>query len=142
MKIGELARAAHCDVETVRFYERAGLLDEPEREASGYRRYDEPHLRRLRFIRHCRSLDIPLSEIRQLLDFAAAPVQSCAAVDELLDRQVALVRQRLDALRALEQQLTKLRRTCKGGRSDPCAILASFTSAADAHAWACHPASP
>ena len=69
MKIGELASQAGCDVQTVRFYEREGLLAEPEREASGYRRYAEPHLRRLQFIRHCRSLDIPLPEIRQLLDW-------------------------------------------------------------------------
>jgi len=66
MKIGELAARAGCDVQTVRFYEREGLLEEPEREASGYRRYGERHVERVKFIRHCRALDLPLNEIRPL----------------------------------------------------------------------------
>ena len=61
MKIGELATHAGCDVQTVRFYEREGLLEEPPRDASGYRHYDERHVSRLRFIRHLRTLDIPLA---------------------------------------------------------------------------------
>ena len=141
MKIGELAREAGCDVETVRFYEREGLLAAPAREASGYRRYGEPDLARLRFVRHCRSLDIPLAEVRQLIDFAAEPASSCAAVNGLLDRQIELVRQRLSALRQLEEQLATLRRTCHGPTAEPCAILASFVAAAEAHACACHPKS-
>ena len=76
MRIGELASRAGCDVQTVRFYERETLLEEPRREPSGYRRYDERHLTRLNFIRHCRSLDIPLAEVRQLLEFAAKPKPS------------------------------------------------------------------
>lgn len=140
MKIGELATRAGCDVQTVRFYEREGLLDAPAREASGYRRYDERQLGRLRFIRHCRSLDIPLPEVRRLLDLAARPEPSCAQVDELLDAHIALVTQRLEALRVLEQQLLALRRSCDGDASHPCAILEAFVSAAEAQACACHPA--
>ena len=56
MRIGELAQRSDCDVETVRFYEREGLLDLPDREANGYRRYSEAHLVQIKFIRHCRSL--------------------------------------------------------------------------------------
>ena len=70
MKIGEVAAKAGCDVQTVRYYEREGLLEAPEREDSGYRRYSDKHLSRLQFIRHCRALDIPLAEVRQLLDYA------------------------------------------------------------------------
>ncbi len=139
MKIGELAASAGCDVQTVRFYEREGLLEEPQREASGYRRYAERHLTRLNFIRHCRSLDISLPEVRQLLAFAAEPDQTCAQVNELLDRHVTLVRQRLQALRSLERQLVSLRKTCDGDVSRPCAILESFMTAAEEHACACHP---
>ena len=138
MKIGELATRADCDVQTVRFYEREGLLEEPRREASGYRRYDERHLTRLNFIRHCRSLDIPLPHVRQLLAFAAEPDQSCAQVNDLLDGHVTLVKQRIRALRALEKQLVALRRTCDGDASHPCAILESFMTAAEDHACACH----
>jgi Cd(II)/Pb(II)-responsive transcriptional regulator len=140
MKIGELAAQAGCDVQTVRFYEREGLLAEPEREASGYRRYAQRHLQRLQFIRHCRSLDIPLPEIRELLAFAAAPDQSCHQVDVLLDGHMARVRQQLKALRALERQLIALRSRCDGDPSHSCAILESFMTAADEHACACHPA--
>jgi Cd(II)/Pb(II)-responsive transcriptional regulator len=140
MKIGELAAKAGCDVQTVRYYEREGLLAEPEREASGYRRYAQRHLQRLQFIRHCRSLDIPLQDIRQLLAFAAQPDPSCHQVDGLLDGHIGRVRQQLKALRALEKQLVALRARCDGDPSHSCAILESFKTAADQHACACHAA--
>jgi Cd(II)/Pb(II)-responsive transcriptional regulator len=139
MRIGELAAQAGCDVQTVRFYEREGLLEEPVREESGYRRYAQRHLARLQFIRHCRSLDIPLPEIRDLLEFAAAPEQSCAQVNTLLDEHISRVQQRLTALRTLEGQLLALRGRCDGDPSHSCAILDSFMTAAEAHACACHP---
>ena len=138
MKVGELAARAGCDAQTVRFYEREGLLEEPQREASGYRRYDERHLTRVRFIRHCRELDLPLSEVRQLLAFAAQPSQSCAQVNGLLDSHLALVQQRIQALQTLEMQLAALRRSCDGNTAHPCAILESFVAAAETHACACH----
>lgn len=136
MKIGELATQAGCDVQTVRFYEREGLLEEPQRESSGYRRYAQRHLQRLQFIRHCRSLDIPLPEIRELLEFAAAPAESCAQVDALLDEHIDRVRQRLKALRALEKQLMALRERCDGDPSHSCAILDSFMTAVNVTAIA------
>jgi Cd(II)/Pb(II)-responsive transcriptional regulator len=139
MRIGELASRAGCDVQTVRFYEREGLLEEPAREASGYRRYDERHLTRLKFIRHCRTLDVPLPEVRQLLAFAARPDQSCAQVNELLDEHIALVQSRIDALKGLAKQLTTLRSTCDGDTSHACAILESFMTAAGSGDCACHP---
>ena len=138
MRIGELAARAGCDVQTVRFYEREGLLAEPARDASGYRRYEEAHAQRLAFVRHCRSLDLPLSEVRQLLDFAAQPSQSCAQVNGLLDGHIALVRQRVAALATLQQQLEALRRSCDGDVSHPCAILQSFIAAAEQAGCACH----
>lgn len=138
MKIGELAAQAGCDVQTVRFYEREGLLEEPARTDSGYRSYDARHLTQLSFIRHLRSLDIPLPEAKRLLAFAAAPDQSCDAVNELLDGQIALVKERMRALKTLERQLVALRKTCDGDTSHPCAILESFVSAAEQHGCACH----
>ena len=114
MKIGELASFAGCDVQTVRFYECEGLLEAPPRDASGYRSYDERSLAKIRFVRHCRSLDIPLAEVWQLLAFAARPEQSCAQVNDLLDGHIRLVAQRIRALTALEKQLISLRKTCDG----------------------------
>jgi Cd(II)/Pb(II)-responsive transcriptional regulator len=139
MKIGELASRAGCDVQTVRYYERQGLLEEPVREASGYRRYGEPHLARLDFIRHCRALDIPLADVRQLLQLSARPDRSCAQVDRLIDSHIALVTQRIDSLQALRQQLVSLRQSCAGDPARPCGILQSFMSATREHACACHP---
>lgn len=140
MKIGELATLAGCDVQTVRYYEREGLLSAPARADSGYRRYEPRHLQQLQFIRHCRSLDIPLSEVRQLLALAAAPVSSCAQVNALLDGHIAQVARRLDALAALQRQLLALRARCDGSPDHACAILESFMKAAGEHACACHPA--
>lgn len=138
MKIGELATKAGCDVQTVRFYEREGLLEEPARTGSGYRSYDDRHLARLNFIRHCRSLDIPLPEVRQLLAFAAQPDQSCAQVNNLLDGHIALVQDRIRALQALEEQLVALRRTCDGDTRHACAILQAFMTSTGQNACACH----
>jgi Cd(II)/Pb(II)-responsive transcriptional regulator len=141
MKIGELAAQADCDVQTVRYYEREGLLEAPEREASGYRRYADKHLSRLQFIRHCRALDIPLAEIRQLLEYAQTPRQSCHAVDALLDEHIERVRRQLAALATLERQLVALRRQCQGASGQrSCAIIDSFLSAPSKHTCACHPA--
>ena len=142
MKIGELARAAGCDVQTVRFYERERLLDKPQRETSGYRRYAEADLRRLQFIRHCRSLDIALPEVRELLELATVPVQSCGQVNALLDTHIATVQRRLESLQALDRQLVALRRQCDGTTTEACAILESFMVAVEEHACACHPPEP
>jgi len=140
VKIGELAAQAGCDVQTVRYYEREGLLDKPEREASGYRRYAGKHMARLRFIRHCRSLNLPLSEIRQLIEFADTPRESCPEVNALLDEHIRQVQRRVAALKALEMQLVALRRECRGaGDAASCAILEAFMSAPADHACACHP---
>jgi DNA-binding transcriptional MerR regulator len=81
MKIGELAKTAQTQTETIRYYEREGLLPEAARTDANYRIYDESHVQRLAFIRHCRSLDMTLAEIRTLLDFKDAPAGSCADVN-------------------------------------------------------------
>jgi Cd(II)/Pb(II)-responsive transcriptional regulator len=112
MRIGQLARRADCDVETIRFYEREGLLPKPDREPNGYRQYGSPHLKQLHFIRHCRTLDIGLADIRTLLEFRSAPRLPCGAVNLLIDRHIARVHERIQALRVLEAQLLGLRRTC------------------------------
>jgi Cd(II)/Pb(II)-responsive transcriptional regulator len=139
MKIGELSAKAECDVQTIRYYEREGLLEAPDREASGYRRYADKHLSRLQFIRHCRTLDIPLAEVRQLLDYAEAPRQSCHAVDALLDEHIERVRRQLATLTSLERQLVALRQQCKGASGKrSCAIIQSFMSAPSKNACACH----
>ena len=77
MRIGELAHKAGVDVQTVRYYEREGLLAAPARTPSGYRAYGPEHLERLNFVRHCRSLDMPLAEIKRLIDLSSDARVSC-----------------------------------------------------------------
>lgn len=140
MKIGQLSQATGVDVETIRFYARSGLLDEPARQANGYRAYDERHLQQLAFIRHCRALDIPLAQVRLLLDFAATPGADCTGVNAVIDTQLARVRARLASLRALQRQLVTLRGQCHaGGQAGDCGILHELVAAAHSEACACHP---
>ena len=105
MRIGELAMTAQVDAETIRYYEKSGLLQPPPREANGYRNYGTPHVERLAFIRHCRSLDMPLAGVKRLLDFVARPEADCGDIDRLIDEQLGRVRERLRSMRVLERQL-------------------------------------
>ena len=105
MKIGELSQATGVDVETIRYYEKSGLLPAPARLANGYREYGASHLERLAFVRHCRALDLPLAEVQRLLDFVDQPGGDCGDINQLIDGQLARVRARLTSLQALERQL-------------------------------------
>ena len=112
MKIGELAQATGTPVETIRFYEREQLLPAPARTLSNYRVYDAAQVDRLAFIRHCRSLDMTLDEIRVLLRFKDAPHETCGIVNELLDKHIGHVAERIRELQALERHLKSLREQC------------------------------
>lgn len=113
MKIGELAKSTGTPVETVRFYEREGLLPAPARSESNYRQYGAAHVERLGFIRNCRSLDMALDEIRVLLRFRDAPADNCAGVNTLLDGHIVHVADRIAELQVLEKQLRRLRTQCR-----------------------------
>jgi Cd(II)/Pb(II)-responsive transcriptional regulator len=143
MRIGELGKATGVDVETIRYYEKAGLLPKPSRSDNGYRMYSTAHVERLAFIRHCRALDIPVIEINRLLAFVVNPEADCGDIDQLIDTQLAKVRARLESMRALEQQLTSLRRRC-GTRdvAGECGILHELVAAAHTEACACFPKLP
>lgn len=124
LKIGELARRSHCPPETIRYYEREGLLPVPDRSAGNYRLYGRAHLERLSFIRHCRSLDMALDEIRQLLRLRDRSVDNCEAAHALLDEHIAHVAARIEELQQLEKQLRGLRRQCERVRAArDCGIL-------------------
>ncbi len=130
MKIGELARATGTQVESVRFYEHEGLLPKPQRTTSNYRIYDGSHVERLGFIRHCRSLDMTLDEIRMLLRFKDAPAESCGNVNQLLDEHIGHVAARISELRSLQLQLKELRSQCSAASGTDCGILQELTQAA------------
>ncbi|MCQ4311083.1 Cd(II)/Pb(II)-responsive transcriptional regulator [Pseudomonas stutzeri] len=129
MRIGELSTAADVDVETIRYYEKVGLMPAPERGANGYRSYSSKQLAHLVFIRHCRALDIGLADVRRLLEFSSHPDASCSDINLLIDEQLERVRTRLESLHALERQLQDLRSCCAGSQSSGgCGILDELAS--------------
>ncbi len=123
MRIGALSRATGVDIETIRFYEKSGLLPGPARSANGYRDYAQAHLERL--------ASLNTRDAAQL-----------ASVDGLVDAQLAKVRARLASMKALEQQLVALKARCSGELSDHaahgCGILEELVAAAHGEACACH----
>lgn len=132
MKIGELAKAADTQVETIRFYEREGLMPLPERTEGNYRLYSPGHIERLRFIRHCRCLDMTLDEIRVLLKFWDSPQDSCEPVNQVLDEHITHVAYRIRELKALHTQLRDLRAKCLGP-GEVCGVIGGLTAAASEH---------
>ncbi|MBU2953579.1 Cd(II)/Pb(II)-responsive transcriptional regulator [Marinobacter sp. F3R08] len=129
MKIGELAKTTAIPVETIRYYEKIGLLPEPQRDHSGYRFYLNAHLDRLRFIKRCRSLDMAQDEIRELIRLAEKPEADCRDVNALLARHLVHVRERLQELASLEQTLVRLQKACAdGGSVRECGILDGLSS--------------
>ena len=123
LTIGKLASAGGVGVETIRFYQRKGLLEQPTRE-SGIRRYGSEDLRRLRFIRQAQAAGFTLEEIRELLELDAGEDRGRArelakARIEALDAKIADLQRARDALR-------RLARECGEGSTGPCPILASF----------------
>jgi len=140
MKISELSQATGVDVDTIRYYEKAGLLPEPARAANGYRSYGDDHLERLAFVRHCRALDIPLADVQSLLDFVDGARDESGDIEALIEAQLKRVRARLKSLRALERQLAHLRERCDADHaSHACGILHELVAAAHGEACACHP---
>ncbi len=141
MKIGQLAKRAACKVETVRFYEREGLLPRPERSNGNYRLYTAEDAARLVFIRNCRSLGMALAEIRVLLGCRGEPDTDCRAVFALLDLQILRIAQQVDALQYVERQLRDIRQMCNDRqnpehRAGSCGIIRSLgeaVNAVDAH---------
>jgi len=131
MKIGELAKLTQTQAETIRFYEREGLINEPPRTDGNYRLYGLEHLARLGFIRSCRSLDMTLAEIRTLLQFKDAPEENCEQVNALLDEHIGHAATRIKELKILQKDLKALREQCTTDRiASECGILNHLEEAA------------
>ena len=109
--IGEAARLAGVSVDTVRFYQRLGLVHIPARSSGGYRLFDEGQIHNLKFVRHAQNLGFSLSEIRDLLALRRKP-HACAEVQSMLKRKVADVREKIKSLQVLETELAQELRTC------------------------------
>lgn len=133
MKIGALAEATGTQVETVRYYEREGLLPETVRSEGNFRIYGPAHVERLQFIRHCRGLDMSLDEVRVLLRVKDDPASDCGDVNAVLDEHIGHVNQRIRELRLLDKQLKSLRSQCQASQSaGHCGILLGIAEASQA----------
>lgn len=123
MKIGEVAERSGCHPETVRYYERIGLLPAPPRTAGGYRDYRPADADRLRFISRGRALGFSLDEIRSLLGLAEDDDLSCGDVDRLARGHLLDIRNRLNDLQRMASELERVIGSCSGGERGQCAIL-------------------
>ena len=123
LTIGTLARRTGCKVETIRYYEKIGVLPEPGRSSGGQRRYEPGHLKRLNFVRRARDLGFTLADVRGLLSFVDNQDHSCAEVQVIGTRHLEKVRARLADLRAMERVLDDMVARCQGGAVPDCPII-------------------
>ncbi|MCG7362429.1 helix-turn-helix domain-containing protein [Roseomonas sp. ACRSG] len=132
LNIGALARATGTKVETIRWYERVGLLPAPARSAGNYRTYGEAHLGRLSFIRRARDLGFSLEQIRTLLDLAEDRERSCDAVDVIAREHLDEVDRKIADLQALRRELDSLIGQCRHGKVAECRIIEALGPSAGA----------
>lgn len=122
LSIGKLSRQSGVKVETIRYYERIGLLPEPPRSTSGYRQYARQHLAKLSFIRRGRELGFPLNVIRTLLELENGEVR-CAEVQGIARNQIGQLEDRIRDLERLKDALVGVEQRCQGVNSPSCPVI-------------------
>jgi len=128
LSIGALGAATNTKVETIRFYEKIGILPAPSRTTSNYRVYGEEHVKRLGFVRRARNLGFSLEAVRQLLDLADQPDRPCGEVDDLVLGQLQEVERKIADLQRLREELDRLAHQCRGGhRMAECRIIEALS---------------
>ena len=123
MRIGELSRNCGCPAETIRYYEKIGLLPQPIRRENGYRSYEEKHQQWLQFILRSRALGFSQHEVRRLTDLAHQKQPACADVYALLEEHVIDVRGRVRELKRMERALVRLKEQCHDGTLHDCPVI-------------------
>jgi Cu(I)-responsive transcriptional regulator len=129
MRIGEMASTTATNIETVRYYEKIGLLPAPARDTANYRSYGKEHLARLSFIRRARDLGFTLDQVRELLGLADDRLQSCAAVDAIATTHLTEIDRKIADLQSLRSELSRLIGDCRQGTIDECLIIDSLAPA-------------
>jgi DNA-binding transcriptional MerR regulator len=129
LTIGQLGRATDTKIETIRYYEKIGLLPAPERTSGNYRSYAAEHLERLGFIRRARELGFSIEDVRELLKLAAHGEKPCEQVDQLVGRHLATTEQKIEALKRLRHELRDTLASCKGGRIAECRVIQALSPA-------------
>ena len=129
LSIGSLAKATGTKVETIRWYERVGVLPAPARTAGNYRSYGAVHLERLSFVRRARDLGFTLDQVRELLRLADDRGQSCDAVDRVAREHLEEVERKIADLEALRRELQDLIGQCRHGTVNECRIIEALSPA-------------
>lgn len=124
----ELAQRTGCNLETIRYYEKTGMLPDPPRNAAGYRIYDDSHVSRLRFILRARELGFSVHEIRGLLDLVDGGSQTCAEVKDRTERHLNDVRAKIADLQRMEQVLADAAAKCSGDDVPECPVLETLAA--------------
>jgi MerR family mercuric resistance operon transcriptional regulator len=124
--IGETARRSGCHIETVRYYERIGLMPKPPRSAGGHRLYGGDAVRRLAFIRRARELGFAIEDIRALLGLVDRQAANCGEVKRIAERQHAAIQARIGDLRRLERDLKGMISLCSGRKIPECPVIDSL----------------
>lgn len=127
LSIGNLARLTGTKVETIRFYEKCGLLPPPGRTAGNYRAYEPAHLNRLSFIRRARDLGFSLDQVRALLDLSDDRTRPCEAVDSMAKRHLAEIERKIADLNALQRELGNMVDQCHCGTVAECRIIEALS---------------
>jgi len=124
LTIGQVARRAGFGIETVRFYERNGLIEEPPRRISGYRQYPESVISRLRFIKRAKELGFSLRKIKELLSLRVDPTTTCSDIRERAEAKIADIEGKIQSLMRMKEVLTGLTASCGGvGPVSECPIV-------------------
>ena len=127
LTIGKLASAAGVNAQTIRYYERSGLVRAPKRTSAGYRQFGADELRRLLFIRRAQDVGFTLAEIRELLALRIHDPRSCAAVSRRVEAKITATEEKIRELQKLLKSLSRLRASCAARkRTDDCPVLEAF----------------
>ena len=126
--IGALSKRTGVHVETIRYYERIGILPKPDRSPGGQRLYPEQYRWRLAFVRRARDLGFSLDDVRALLQLTGGQPMACAKVKGITEKHVADIRQKIKDLNQLERMLSAMVTQCKGEEASDCPILATLAS--------------
>lgn len=124
MKIGEVAKRSNIGIETIRYYEREGLLLEPERRPSGYRQYDESTVERLEYIRRAKELGFTLAEVRELLELSFVAHAGCDHIRQRAEEKVADIEGKIRSLQQMKRSLGKIVAQCRAKNlKDDCPLV-------------------
>ena len=121
--IGELAAMSRVNIESIRYFERIGMIPKADRSASGHRRFGGEHLRRLMFIRRSRELGFSQGEVRALIELSGGSPGSCTKVKKIADANLQAIRSKIVDLRRLERILADASAKCAGGERPACPVI-------------------